>query len=163
MKGAELIRSSARASTLDWRTPLSLVRALGSFDLDPCGAPDHPTARDLFVLPADGLNSAWEGRVWLNPPYGITAPPWLSKFSRHGNGTALVFARTETLWFQRLIARSSASLFLADRVHFLRKGLKSDRAPAPSVLVAYGEYDAYKLRASGLRGVLYGPPALCQL
>ena len=27
-----------------WLTPLEVINALGEFDLDPCAAPNHPTA-----------------------------------------------------------------------------------------------------------------------
>src|SRR5690606_6963873 len=57
-----------------WLTPLSVIESLGEFDLDPCGAPGHQTARRVYLLEDgdDGMSDPWFGRVWLNPPYGRT-------------------------------------------------------------------------------------------
>ena len=87
---------SAAARTTTWLTPLEVVRSLGRFDLDPCGYPGWATAEHLICLPDDGLAAQWAGRVWLNPPYGRQTWEWLAKLAAHGQGTALVFARSET-------------------------------------------------------------------
>jgi hypothetical protein len=47
----------------------------------------------------DGLQKEWVGRVYLNPPYGKGMERWLEKLKHHGNGIALIFARTETQCF----------------------------------------------------------------
>jgi hypothetical protein len=79
--------------------------------------------------------------------------------SKHGNGILLVFARTETKWFQKYIfARASGILFLNRRLSFY----KVDGTPAefgggaPSVLVAYGEDNLKALAESGIGGTLIG-------
>lgn len=97
----------------------------------------------------------WAGRVWCNPPYGLQAWTWLERLADHGQGTALVFARTETAGFFRTVwRRASALLFLEGRLHFHHPD--GTRAPAnagaPSVLVAYGDYDAHRLATCGLPG-----------
>src|ERR1700722_12042594 len=99
-------------TTDTWLTPLELIEALGEFDLDPCGYPGHLTAKKLFCEPQhDGLKLKWSGRVWLNPPYGSECKHWMRRLIRHGRGTALVFARIETKWFQEMIPHASAILF----------------------------------------------------
>lgn len=73
----------------------------------------------------------------------------------HGNGIALVFARTETAWFFRTVwERADALLFLRGRIHFYRPDGKRAKtnAGAPSVLVAYGEGNAAALFRSGIPG-----------
>jgi len=142
-----------------WLTPLPLIRALGSFDLDPCGAPDHPTANEIWTPEAvgDGLSMPWRGRVWLNPPYGRTMADWIRNLAEHGQGTALIFARTETALFHDLVwPLASAILFLRGRVTFLDpEGVAaSANSGAPSVLIAYGDDDAKRLAESGLEGHL---------
>ena len=84
-----------------WLTPPEIIKALGPFDLDPCAAPGQPwpTAKHHYALPQDGLQLPWFGRVWLNPPYGQQTGLWLERLNQHGNGIALVFARTETAMF----------------------------------------------------------------
>ncbi len=84
--------------TVEWYTPPGIFEALGlKFDLDPCapacGLPWIPAAR-FYSLPDDGLVKPWEGRVWVNPPYGPHAAKWMRRLAAHGDGIALVFART---------------------------------------------------------------------
>ena len=89
-----------QGKTNTWLTPLSLINALGEFDLDPCGFNGHKTAKKIIVLPDNGLAIEWTGRVWLNPPYGRNVNEWLQKLQKHNNGMALVFGRTDVKWFQ---------------------------------------------------------------
>lgn len=140
-----------------WLTPLPLVRALGSFDLDPCGAPGHATASEVWTPEevGDGLAMPWEGRVWLNPPYGRTMADWMRRLAEHDHGTALIFARTETALFHELVwPLATAILFLRGRVTFLDPDgvAASANSGAPSVLIAYGQHDADALASSGLDG-----------
>ena len=80
----------------EWLTPPYIVEALGEFDLDPCSPINRPwdTATRHYDEWDDGLNKPWWGRVWCNPPYGREAEMWLKKLAGHGNGIALIFART---------------------------------------------------------------------
>jgi hypothetical protein len=156
--GAMGSHHSARAQTTTWLTPPELIDALGPFDLDPCAAPSPrpwPTAHRHIELPEDGLTAAWSGRVWLNPPYSFEAWRWLSKLADHGQGTALVFARTETAGFVREIwNRAAAVLFIDGRLYFHRPdGSRAEaNSGAPSCLVAYGSHDAARLASSGIPG-----------
>jgi len=146
---------SARAETTTWLTPLHIIDDLGPFDLDPCGRNDWPTADSKFVLPTDGLAQKWYGRVWLNPPYGMEAWAWLSRLAEHGTGTALIFARTETAGFvSQVWEKATAVRFLHGRLYFHRSNGERAKANsgAPSVLVAYGRYDAERLANSELPG-----------
>lgn len=141
-----------------WLTPPGLLAALGPFDLDPCSPADRPwdTARAHLTEAEDGLARSWSGRVWLNPPYGRQTGRWLERLADHGDGVALVFARTETEWFQRhVLGRAAAVLFLRGRLAFHRPdGSRAGNAGAPSVLVAYGERNVEALGASGPPGRL---------
>jgi hypothetical protein len=131
---------SGRPGSGVWLTPGYITDALGPFDLDPCGHEGWPTARELICPPRDGLNEPWRGRVWLNPPYS-DAPAWLARLADHGNGIALVFARTETRWFiDQVWNRADAVKFLHGRLHFhYPDGRRAEaNAGAPSVLIAYG-------------------------
>lgn len=146
---------SAKAETTTWLTPPHVHQALGAFDLDPCAAPDWPTAKRHIILPEDGLTAEWHGRVWLNPPYGNEGWTWLDKLAEHGRGTALIFARTETAGFvEQVWSKAAAVKFLHGRLHFhYPDGTRAAaNAGAPSVLVAYGHEDAARLAASPLEG-----------
>lgn len=140
-----------------WLTPLSLISALGEFDLDPAGAPGWPTARHVYTPEqhGDGLSLPWSGRVWLNPPYGATMGAWLERLARHGHGTALVFARTDTASFHEYVwPHATALLFLRGRLTFLRPDGSEPgaNAGAPSVLIAYGDRDAAQLERASSAG-----------
>jgi hypothetical protein len=150
---------SARMISDTWLTPPRIISALGPFDLDPCAAPEPrpwPTAGRHIALPDDGLAADWDaGRIWLNPPYSREAVKWIRKLAMHGRGTALVFARTETAWFAETVwGMATAARFLHGRVYFHRADGKRAVANsgAPSVLVAYGEHDAVRLRDCDLDG-----------
>lgn len=144
---------SAASSSVDWLTPPEWIAALGLFNLDPC-CPPHmpwPTASVMWSLPFDGLTHEWTGRVWCNPPYGgpKVIEPWMRKMAAHGNGIALIFARTETrCWFEHVWRKADAVLFVKGRPRFYRPD--GHRAPAncggPVALVAYGEFNARVLR-----------------
>lgn len=147
-----------RGATNDWLTPPEIVKALGTFALDPCAHPQqfYRTARTMISPPEDGLSAKWAGRVWLNPPYGESIVPWMKRMADHGNGTALVGSRTEVeKWFWPFVWESAtAVLFLRGRLCFYKpSGLKADgNAGHGSVLAAYGDTDAARLRASGIVG-----------
>lgn len=115
------------------------------------------TAAKRFTKKEDGLKQQWLGRVWLNPPYSREAITWLEKLGNHGNGIALVFARTETEWFFKTVwKKCSALLFLEGRIYFhASDGQRAAaNAGAPSVLVAYGKNNVQALIDSGIPGAL---------
>jgi hypothetical protein len=154
---------SAAAISTTWLTPQPIIDALGgwqSFDLDPCAA---PAPRPWFTAwqhnaesDGDGLALDWFDRVWLNPPY-TTAEAWLRKLADHGQGTALIFARTETDTFHRHVwERATGLLFLEGRLFFHHAdGTRAKHnGGAPSVLCAYGQDDLDRLAASSLEGAL---------
>jgi len=141
----------------EWLTPPELIKKLGEFDLDPCSPINRPwdTASKRRTINDDGLSKNWFGRVWLNPPYGPETGKWLKKLADHGEGTALIFARTETEMFHKYVwKRASAFLFLEGRLYFHH--VTGERAKhnsgAPSVLIAYGSYDCDLLYGSGISG-----------
>jgi len=143
-------------ATDSWITPRIIVESLGRFDLDPCQCIPQPwaCASSAYTIDDDGLSKPWNGRVWLNPPYSDAAA-WLERLASHGTGTALIFARTETEMFQRHVWRSASGiLFLWGRLFFHRPdgSRAKGNSGGPSVLVAYGEDDADRLRRSGLAG-----------
>ncbi len=140
-----------------WITPPEIIEALGPFDLDPCAADPQPwpCAAKSYTEKDNGLSMPWDGRTFLNPPYGPETEKWLAKLAVHHDGIALTFARTETRWFHKTIfERADALLFLKGRLTFFdvngKKG--SSNAGGPSVLVAYGTANVKKLCSCGLDG-----------
>lgn len=173
------IHESNRQKSIEWYTPPAIFDAIGlQFDLDPCAprppaapwlpvdrrycAPDFPTPIPLGdnAWACDGLEQPWNGRVWLNPPYGRYAPPrWVGRLIEHaatpgGSGIALVFVRACTDWWQTAAAAADNVLFLRGRVDF-KPGAGAAKngkghASAPACLLAYGAEEAEALERSDL-------------
>lgn len=146
---------SAVALKDEWLTPPHILKALGEFDLDPCSPVNRPweTAGMHYTVEDDGLKHPWHGRVWLNPPYGQETGKWLDRLADHGNGIALIFARTETrMFFEHVWRRADAVLFIEGRLHFHHvDGTRAAaNAGAPSCLVAYGYENRGWLKSSDL-------------
>lgn len=153
---------SARSQTDEWLTPPALIEKLGPFDLDPATPFDMPwaTAAERYSVDDDGLSAPWHGRVWLNPPYSHIGP-WMARLAEHGDGIALVFARTDTQWwFDSVWGRASGLLFMRGRVTFYRPdgtmGNAGHNSGGPSVLIAYGAKNAVRLRTAGVAGAFIG-------
>ncbi len=152
---------SARMKNDEWLTPPEILRALGSFDLDPCSPINRPwpTAGAHYTIEDDGLSRAWHGRIWCNPPFGREAVKWLRRMAEHGNGIALIPARTETAMFYECVwGASDAVLFIKGRPHFhFVDGRRAQfNSGAPICLVAYGAANRDALIASGLGFVTVG-------
>lgn len=153
---------SASAKSVEWMTPPEIIKALGPFSLDPCASEycRCTTAARCYTHRDDGLIQPWGGRVWLNPPYGRETIHWLKKLALHGTGTALVFARTETEMFAQWVwPYASGLLFLEGRLHFYdtHGNRAQNNSGAPSVLIAYGDRDAQRLRLCSLPGAYVEP------
>jgi hypothetical protein len=143
----------------EWLTPPAIVAALGSFDLDPCSPVVRPwdTASTHYTREDDGLAQSWAGRVWLNPPFGTEAVKWLRKLVEHGNGIALIPARTETRMFYECIWNvADAVCFMEGRPHFhyVDGTRAAANSGAPICLVAYGFKNERALRTAGLGKVV---------
>jgi len=140
----------------EWLTPPEIIKVLGEFDLDPCAPITRPwdMAKNHYTINDHGLLQKWEGRIWLNPPYGNKTHDWLLKLANHGNGIALTFARTETLMFFDCVwDKADAVFFFKGRLKFYhRDGSEGDTAGAPSILIAYGFDNVVSLKNSGLNG-----------
>jgi phage N-6-adenine-methyltransferase len=115
----------------EWSTPqqcLDAARAvMGGIDLDPATslfAQSRVRAAKFFTIEDDGLRQAWQGRVWLNPPYGPQITHFVSKLVREvkkGNVTAaivLTHNNTDTEWFHKAANACAAICFGRGRVQF---------------------------------------------
>lgn len=143
----------------EWLTPPEIIRSLGDFDLDPCAPINRPwpTANDHYTIEDDGLKKEWDGRIWLNPPYGDKARIWMRRMRDHNNGIALIFARTETsTWFESIWDKAHSILFIRGRLAFYHvTGEKAKNSGgAPSALIAYGAVNTLALERCKIDGKL---------
>lgn len=99
----------------DYGTPPELVDLLakrwagGAFDLDPAASDRYHVTQRYFTPADNGLLLPWEGRVFLNPPYGREEEAWLVKAiqevmaGRASVVVALLPAKTGKHWWDRYI------------------------------------------------------------
>ncbi len=115
-------------------------------------------AKRFLGTAEDGLRSSWDPdeNVFMNPPYNRKhIGTWMGKLALHGKGMALVFARTDTTWFQEIASMADAICFIRGRVQFLRPDGSEGRSTAPSCLIAFGEENVTALINSKL-GTIVG-------
>lgn len=141
----------------EWLTPPEILGALGHFDLDPCAPIQRPwpMADKHYTISDNGLLKVWEGRIWLNPPYGAETGKWIARLSESGDGIALTFARTETRWFHKHVwGKAHSIFFFCQRLNFYRAdGTEGpNNGGAPSCLIAYGESNSEVLKNCRLPG-----------
>ena len=157
MNKSALINQDSGEKT--WLTPKSLIDALGHFDTDPCCPNNMPwrTADRMITKEQDGRTAEWVGRVWLNPPYGKDAWPFLERMAHYnGGGCALIFVRTDARQWQDWIFPFAHSVFfLRGRIKFCNaQGEPQNTAAMPSAIVSYSKTDTEAIKQSGLKGFL---------
>jgi hypothetical protein len=138
------VLSSSKSS--EWYTPPEIVvlvgRVLGEIDIDPCWHPESPVVATVTIAKddADGLAHDWQGRVYLNPPYGRGIDDWIAKLvAEYDRGAvteaiALVPARVDTEWFARLDAFPRC--FIKGRLTFANA---DNPAPFPAAAIYLGK------------------------
>lgn len=140
-----LVHESRAIKSIDWYTPPLIFEVLGlTFDLDPCSAgegKDFVPAIERYTEEDDGLSKPWNGLVFCNPPYGSATAKWMRRMAEHRNGIALVFARTDTKWFQDIAYTTDIVCFVQRRIRFYA-GNKTDLGREPgagSMLIGWGD------------------------
>jgi phage N-6-adenine-methyltransferase len=135
------------SATDEWATPQSLFDELsavfGGFTLDPCATPQNAKCRNFFTRHQDGLAQRWDGKVFMNPPYGRDIGRWVKKAYEESLDGALVVcllpARTDTRWWHDY-AKHGYVYFLRGRLRF---GTALNSAPFPSAIVTFGKFFNY--------------------
>lgn len=143
----------------EWYTPAEFIEAartaMGSIDLDPASnevANKIVQAETYYTAETNGLDKAWTGNVWMNPPY---ASDLIGKFvdkmvferQNYRQAVVLVNNATETEWFNKLISVASAVCFPKSRVKFYMPDGKTG-APLQGQAVLYIGKDTSKFLES---------------
>lgn len=147
--------SRTQSTRDDWQTPLHVLEALGTFDLDPCANVNDPLRCAERAYIDGGLENEWFGRVFLNPPYGGATAKWMLRLADHGDGIALIAPRMGAAWFHRIVLQRATGLyFLQGRLAFIdpRTGLAARESNIDNVLIAYGDECAKILESTTLPG-----------
>jgi len=142
---------ASSSASPEWPTPQWLVDQLaeefGEFDLDPCATSENTKAPLYYTAEQDGLSLPWNGRVWLNPPYGRTdshgrsIAAWMAyAVSQVERGNAdlvvsLVPARVDTQWWRDSVSVASLVRILPGRIKW------RDNQPAPfgNAVIVFGD------------------------
>jgi len=117
----------------------AVIACLGAIDLDPASnsqeIPNVPAARH-YTAQDNGLVQSWDGRVFLNPPFGPGVERWFSKLylewsaGRTTEAIVLWKSATETSAWKTLTAISCRVCFPSARIRFV--GPSGDAGPGPT-------------------------------
>lgn len=119
---------------------MEFIRAeWGPFDLDPCCETETAKAPAFFT--EGGLEKAWFGRVFMNPPYGDkNLFAWMRKaYDESSRGVkvfCLVPAQTGSKWFHAWAIHGKIH-FLRGKVYFLLDGKKIGAPILHSLVVEF--------------------------
>jgi len=115
----------------EWETPQDFFdqyNAEFGFELDVCANAGNAKCARFFTKEDDGLKQAWQGVVWMNPPYGgRELIPWLKKaYDSAQTGATVVClipASTGTAywweWVKGKAEKGEAEIrFVPGRLHF---------------------------------------------
>lgn len=128
----------------EWYTPQYIIDlvlcTLGEIDIDPCSSSQKLVPAKIHYTQMDnGLLFPWQGRIYMNPPYGREIDTWVEYLCsqwKAGNiiqAIALTPARTDTQWFKKL--RNFPKCFVSGRLKF--SGYDNS-APFPSMVTYLG-------------------------
>jgi hypothetical protein len=133
-------------------TPKWIFDRMGiEFDLDvaaPIGGAPHVPARRFYSQEDDGLAQAWEGLIWMNPPYS-NAKPWVEKFIKHQFGIALL-PLSKSQWFWDLWRSADGVLVVPMDVKFEKGNGKPNSIFMQTGLFAMGMGPLEVLNKSGI-------------
>lgn len=126
----------------DWETPPEFFDALNrefGFTLDVCATPENAKCKEFLTVRENGLAAPWGTNVcWMNPPYGVDLPRWMTKAhdAAHAGATVvcLVPARTHTKWFHRLCLQAEVR-FLRGRLRYV--GADGGEAPFAQLVIVF--------------------------
>lgn len=155
----------------EWYTPKEYIEAayktMGVINLDPASneiANKVVKAEKYYTADENGLEKAWNGNIWLNPPYssdliGKFADKLLSERKNYTQAIVLVNNATETEWFNKIVSISSAVCFPKGRVKFYMPDGRTG-APLQGQAILYIGDNTEKFISAfekfGWRAVLHG-------
>ena len=117
------------------QSPLAAIKPATMLD------PGNAKCPIYFDKEADGLSQHWFGRVWMNPPFTKgQVGKWVEKLvhelvdGRIDLAVALVAARPDTKWWEKVATYASEIRFLKGRLTF--EG-NTESAPFPSAVCIF--------------------------
>ena len=131
----------------DWETPQELFDELNekhNFTLDAAATDKNAKLPNYYTIEDDALKQRWEGRVFVNPPYGREIKHWVEKAYKeslepYNECVVMVIpSRTDTIyWHDYIFGKAKEIDFLRGRLKFEVDGVASQPAPFPSAIIVY--------------------------
>ena len=132
-----------------WETPQDFFDELHEkyeFTLDAAATDENAKLPNYYTVEDDALKQKWEGRVFVNPPYGREIKHWVEKAYKESLEpynecvVMLIPSRTDTIyWHEYIFGKAKDIDFLKGRLKFEIDGEPRDAAPFPSALITYSK------------------------
>lgn len=132
-----------------WETPQDFFDELHEkyeFTLDAAATDENAKLPNYYTVEDDALKQKWEGRVFVNPPYGREIKHWVEKAYKESLEpynecvVMLIPSRTDTIyWHEYIFGKAKDIDFLKGRLKFEIDGEPRDVAPFPSALITYSK------------------------
>jgi DNA N-6-adenine-methyltransferase (Dam) len=165
--GSNMPEAETAPKTSEWRTPKYIFDSFRdqtgarlAFGLDPCSPEQgvcHVPARRIYTKGDDGLLKPWPKHelIFMNPPYSEarhSIVEWVAKYFEHGNGIALIPARTSCDWWHQYVFPLAELLCFPNRkISFLNPdGTVGGSPTLGNALIGMGTVAREALRRSGL-------------
>lgn len=131
--------STTPSANVEWATPPAIYAALEKefgFTLDAAACGSNAKHIRYVSKDTDALAIGWTGeRVFCNPPYGRGMDRWVEKALHEAREGALVVmllpARTDTIWFHRLVLPHAEIRFIQGRLSYTVGMVAGRRGRAP--------------------------------
>lgn len=147
MKQKYWTETQASSKKDDWETPQELFDELNkkhNFTLDAAATDKNAKLPNYYTIEDDALTQKWEGRVFVNPPYGREIKHWVKKayeesLKQHNEKVVMLIpSRTDTIyWHDYIFGKAKEIDFLRGRLKFEVDGVASQPAPFPSAIITY--------------------------
>lgn len=135
-----VIRISESDDAQKWATPRPLFEYIKTVHnvnpiLDVCANEQNHKCDQFYTEEINGLKQSWTQDAWCNPPYRDVGV-WIQKcYLEHEKNnitvTALVFSKTDTIWWRDYVQDKAEVIHLKGRVHFLGPDGLPSKDPAP--------------------------------
>ena len=132
-----------------WETPQDFFDELHEkyeFTLDAAATDENAKLPNYYTVEDDALKQKWEGRVFVNPPYGREIKHWVKKAYEESLQpynecvVMLIPSRTDTIyWHEYIFGKAKEIDFLKGRLKFEINGKGKAAAPFPSALITYSK------------------------
>ena len=149
----------------------AVIACMGAIDLDPCSnsreIPNVASARH-YTAQDNGLVQPWEGRVFLNPPFGHDVERWFSKLYLEWledlttEAVILWKSATETAAWKTLTVLSCRVCFPSMRIRFVGPSGDNGLGPTFSPVLFYVDTQAGRFEKGFDRfGAVFVVPEKC--